>query len=292
MTKNRFLAGLAVVLISLLIIGCSKDNGNPTIKFVPGPGFTGKDTVIRVNYTLTVSLEANWNGTDVLEMLDVRHNDVSLQTLAVSGEQATFELNLQKGTDETEKWTFVIVDVKGNEASVDLQLTKDPNSEYGSILYYAPVLMGAQGNTALGGFISFQSMTATTYTLEGAFTVQDKIDMLYYSDELTQSTLASTGSDLPDNLYPGSRNISLWAFHPVSHFLKSTMTISDFNSITNDAPIVNAWSDTQSVLKAGNLKVDDIWLVKMQSGKKGAILVKRIIPGAAGEIEYAIKIQD
>lgn len=291
MINRKILTVLAVALTSLLIISCKKDNGDPTIKFVTGPGFTGKDTIIKVNYTLTVSLEVNWNGTDVLETLDVKPNDVSIQTFTVSGEKANFNLNILKGTDEKEKWTFVIIDVKGNQSGITLNLTKDPNSEFGGINYYNSVVIGTPNNTAKGGFISLQTQPATIYTLEGAFTNQAKIDLLFYSDPATNSTLASPGSDIPDNLYPGARNISLWSVRNQSRFLKSAMTVSDFNAIANDAAIVNAWTDTGSALKAGDLKADDIWLIKLQSGKKGAILVKRIISGDAGEIEFAIKIQ-
>lgn len=292
MTKRKLLTGLVIVLTSLLIISCKKNNGDPTIKFVPGPGFTGKDTIIKVNYTLTVSLEVNWNGTDSLASLDVKLNDVANSSFAVSGGKTTMNINLPpKGTDEKEKWTFTIIDTKGNQSGINLTLTKDPNSEFGAIQYYSSIPLGAQNNTVKGGFISFQTQPATTYTLEGAFINQAKIDVLFYSDLLTNSTLASPGSDIPDNLYPGSRNISLWSVHTVSRFLKSAMTVQDFNAITNDAAIVNAWSDTRSVSIAGDLKTNDIWLVKLQSGKKGAILVNRIVAGDDGEIEFAIKIQ-
>ena len=292
MTNRRLLSALAIVLTTLLIISCKKDSNNPTIKFVPGPGFTGKDTLMKVNYKLTVTLEVNWNGTDALDLLDVKQNDVSLQTFILEGEKATYNLNIIKGTDETEKWTFVVIDTQGNQSEVSLTITKDPNSEYGAVIYYSSVGLGAQNNTAKGGFVTFQSQPATIYTLEGAFTNQQKIDLLYYSDLLTQATLASPGSDIPDGLYPGSRNISLWPVRPISHFLKSVMTVQDFNAISNDAAIINAWSDHLSVIKAGDLKTDDIWLVKLQSGKKAAILVKRIVAGDAGEIEFAIKVQD
>lgn len=291
MTNRKFLTGLAIVLTSLFIMSCKKDNENPTIKFIPGPGFTGKDTMMMVSDTLPVTIEVNWNGTDVLDLLDVRQNDISLQTVAVGVDKATYNIDLIKGSDETEKWTFIIIDKNDNQSQVDLTLTKDPNSEFSAIQYYSSVLLGAQNNTGKGGFISFQTQPATTYTLEVAFINQAKIDLLFYSDLLTNSTLASPGSDIPDNLYPGSRNISLWSVHTVSRFLKSEMTVQDFNVITNDAPIVNSWSDTRSVSKAGDLKTDDIWLIKLQSGKRGAILIKRIVAGADGEIEFAIKIQ-
>ncbi|MFA6128399.1 MAG: hypothetical protein WC699_13945 [Bacteroidales bacterium] len=291
MTKRRLVAVLAILLTSLLIISCKKDNGDPTIKFVPGPGFTGKDTLIKVNHNLIVALKLTWNGADLLEQLEVLQNDMSVQTFAVEGDTTNFNLTLTKGPAETEKWSFVVKDVKGNQSSVSLTLTKDPNSEYGAIVYYSPVILGAQNNTAKANFISFQTVPATTYTLEGAFTNQSKIDMLFYSDQLTLATLASPGSDIPEDLYPGSRSINLWTLRPLTRFMKSTMTSGDFVSLSTDAGMVDGWKDAGSLTIAGNLKVDDVWLMKMQNGKLGAILVKRITAGDAGEIEFGIKVQ-
>jgi hypothetical protein len=291
MTKSRFINGLAILLITILILGCNKDHGTPTIRFVPGTGFTGKDTIIKVNYLITVTMEVNWNGTDSLQLLEVQQDGSTRQTYAVSADKAIISLDILKGTLDTETWTFIIKDVKANQSSVSLKLTKDPNSEYGAITYYSPVTLGAQGNTAKGGFIGFQTTPATIYSLENAFANQSKTDILFYSDAATNATLASPGSDIPDNLYPGSRNIALWAVRNAARFMKSTMSVQDFVSISSDAPILNGWSDAQSVTRAGDLKVDDIWLVKLQNGKKAAILVKRIVAGEAGEIDFGIKIQ-
>jgi len=290
--NRRILTGLAAILVSIFIFSCSKDNGNPTIKFVPGPGFTGKDTVMKVNYTLTVALLVNWNGVDALNKLEAKLNDALVESFDLTGESANYNLSITKGTAATEKWTFVVVDAKDNQSEISLTLTKDPNSEYGAILYFSPVGLGAQNNTTKGGFIGFRDLSATTYTLESAFSNQAGIDLFYYSDLLTHATLASPGSDVPADLFPGARNISLWTLKNATRFVKSTMTVSDFNAISNDAPIVNAWNNAQSVSKAGELKANDIWLVKLASGRKGAVLVKTIAGADAGEIQFEIKIQD
>jgi len=291
MITRKSLAIIAIALTSLLIVSCKKDNGNPTIKFVPGPEFTGKDTMMLVNDTLVVTLEVNWNGVDVLKLLDVKLNDNTIQTFNLGGERAVFDLNLMKGTDETEKWSFVIMDVEGNMSSVNLTLTKDPRSKFDAIVYYSSVTLGAQTNPSKAGFLSFQTEPASIFNLVDAYTNQAKIDLLCYFDQLTHSTLASPGSDIPENLYPGSRTIDLWAVRTITAFMKSDMTVQDFITMGNDAPVVNSWSDSHSVTKAGDLKVDDIWLIKLQSGKRGAVLVKRIVAGEDGEIELAIKIQ-
>jgi hypothetical protein len=289
--KISNLKWILVVLVSLMIFSCGKDSQNPTIEFVPNQGFSGRDTMIKVNYSLTVTLEVNWNGVDVLSELEVQRNDASIYTYPLSGESAVVSFNITKGSDDTEQWTFIISDINGNQSDIKITLTKDPSSEFGAIDYYNSIVMGAQNNTSRDGFISFQTFPATTYTLEGGFANPAKIDLLYYSDLLTLATLASPGSGIPETLYFGPRNVILWSTLNTSKFLKSALSVQNFNEISNDAPIVNSWVETEAVLKATDLKANDVWIVKLQSGKKAAILVKSIVPGDKGEIEYAIKIQ-
>jgi hypothetical protein len=292
MTKGNFLTGFAVVVISLMIVSCGKDHGDPTIKFIPGPGFSGNDTILKVNDTLVVSLELNWNGSDVLEVLDVRESDVTMGSFEIGGENVTFNLQLVKGIDDKEEWSFVVIDVKGNQSKVELTLTKDPNSEFGPIRFYASIRLGAQNNIAKAAFVSFQTGQAMIYNLDQAFVNQSKIDLLYYFNSTNQATLASPGSDLPEDLYPGSRSINNWSVRPASKFLKSKMTIAEFNGLTNDAAILTGWNDTLAVSQAVDLKLNDIWLVKMPSGDKAAILIKQVIGTDTGEIDFSIKIQN
>jgi hypothetical protein len=291
MIKGKTFGFVSILLVTLLVVSCGKDNGNPTIRFVTGPEFTGKDTVIRVADTLPVTIEVKWNGADLLEVLDVREKDLSITTFDLDGEEATFTLNLVKGTDQTENWSFIVIDVDGNQASVSLTLTKDPNSEYGAIRYYSSVVLGAQNNIAKSAFISFQSEQATTFNLDQAFVSQAKIDFFFYYNETTKATLAGPGSNLPPDLYPGSRSIDLWTIKRESRFLKSTMTAQDFNAISNDSKLIKGWLDASSVLLATELKPNDIWLVKTADGKLGAVLVKQAGSTDTGEIEFAIKIQ-
>ncbi len=289
--NKRFYFLLSIALTSLLIVSCKKNNGDPVIKFVTDSGFTAKDTLVKVGHAVTIGLDMTWNGVDQLDQLEAKANTVNMGSYAITGETSRTNLSITKGTDETEDWSFVLTDKAGNKSEVSLILTKDPNSEFGAITYYTPVILGAQNNTVTGGFISFQVKPATTYTLEGAFINQTKVDILYFADTVTHSTLAGPGSGSPEILFPGSRNITLWQVKNATKFQKSAMTVQDFNNISIDAPIVSAWSDSQAVSKAVDLKVDDIWLVKLVNGKLGAILVKRIVAAENGEIEFSIKIQ-
>jgi len=289
MTKRISLSLAGSVLISLFIMSCNKDNGNPTISFVSGPEFGGKDTTLMVNDTLTITIEVNWNGTDALSSLEIKQNDVGLQSVGMMTNSGTYNISLVKGSDQTEKWSFVIKDVKENQSQVDIILTKDPNSLFGPISYTSSIGLGAQGNNVKSGFLSFQ--TNQIFSLDLAFTSQPLIDLFYYSDLLSQATLAAPGSDIPVGLFPGYKDVSAWSIRNVSRFIKSTITTQTFNEINTDAIIINNWNEGQSQLKADHLAEGDIWLVKLTSGKLGAILVKKIIPGETGEIEFAVKIQ-
>lgn len=186
MIKRSVLTGFAILLISMILVNCKKDNANPTIKFIPDAGFTGRDTMMKVNYSLTITIEVRWNGVDALSQLELKQNGLSIQTYSVGGDSATFKFNIQKGSDATEIWTFIVKDVEGNQSEISLTLTRDPNSEFGEITYYSPVVLGAQNNTVKSGFITFQTLPATLFTLEGAFINQSKIDLMFYSDGVTQ----------------------------------------------------------------------------------------------------------
>jgi hypothetical protein len=291
MIKRNLTGILAILLVSLSIVSCNKDNGNPTIRFVTGPDFTGRDTIIKVNYTLKVGLEVAWNGVDQLQKLELVQNDALIQTFTISGDTARYDLNIIKGADQTEKWTFTVYDTKGNQSSISITLTKDPNSEYGEIVYYSPVVLGAQNNIAKAAFISFQTDPATLYNLDQAFINQSRIDLTFYSDPNKGATLVGPGSSLVNDLYPGSRSIANWTVRNAAGFLKTTLTEQDFNAISNDAEMVNGWDDTASVEAADSLQVGDIWLFKLDSGQKGIFRVRRIVSGDDGEIELGIKIQ-
>ena len=133
---KRILIGLVVVLIALLVISCSKFYGNPHISFITGPGFTGRDTMISVNSTLKVSLQLDWNGIDALDKLEVKMNDATLRPITLiwglfnfKRDTYAYDLNLIKSGADKEKWTFVVIDEKANQAQISLTLIRDPGSE-------------------------------------------------------------------------------------------------------------------------------------------------------------------
>ncbi|HBB90264.1 MAG TPA: hypothetical protein DC042_00665 [Bacteroidales bacterium] len=288
--KSTPLSFIATLLVASLLTGCGKDNGNPTIKFGTAPGLVYEDTILKVNDSIRISVEAEWNGFDQLNLLEIRLDGEKVSSQSLKTESAVFTITLVKSTLETELWEFIVSDKRANSAQVELTLSKDPGSEYGNVIEISPILLGAQNSLSKPGLFSFQSNQY--FTLEQAFPNQDKIDLLLYSDNSTQSTLASPGADIPETVFAGSRNPILWNMRNLTRFLKISYTEADFNKVLTDAPILNAWSETQSVSKAATLKVGDVYLFKLQSGRKGILLVKRIIAGDDGEVEFTVRIQD
>lgn len=296
MMNRKMMMSVGIVLTALMIFGCKKEdspgNLNPTIKFVSGQGLAVRDTMLKVNENIIVRIELKWNGTDSLKALEVKWNDLPNGTFPLVGKELTISIPFVKSGEDKEKWTFIVVDNAGNRGEVSITFTKDPKSIYGAVIHYSPLSLGAQNNVVTTSqFLSFQSEGATYYSLEQAFLNQAQIDLFYYSDSITNSTFASPGSGVPDNIYPGPRNVNQWTFRNESRFMKSNFTQQDFTMLNTDAKIVDTWVDSLSASKAVNVQLGDIWLVKLKSGKKGAILVKRLVTGDKGEIEFSLKIQ-
>ena len=282
-------AGL-FLLMGILFASCGKDNGDPTIKLVEGPGFVSRDTVLKVNDSIKVKVEAEWNGFDLLEKIDLYLNGEYVVNYPMKEEGVILTMTLRKSALETENWEFRAVDKRRNSASVELTLTKDPNSEYGSIVQISPIVLGAQKSANKPGFLSFQ--TNQTFTIEQAFPNQDKIDLLFYSDADSHATFASPGADFPASIFDGIRNPLNWTTRNLTRFIKVEYSESKFNAIVNDVPMVDGWSDDKSLTQAKNLAAGDVWLFRLQSGRKGILRVTRITAGDDGDIEFSVKIQD
>jgi hypothetical protein len=281
---------IIALVVSAVLVSCGKEHGDPALKLVEDTGFVSKDTVLKVNDSIRVKLEAEWNGFDLLNLFEIRVNDEKVSTQSLNVEGAVFTLTLTKGTAETEIWDFLVSDKRGNSDKVTLVLTKDPNSLYGEVIQISPIVLGFQKSLSKPGLIGFS--TNQTFNLDQAYLNQSKIDLLGYFDNTTEATLASPGSDIPESIFSGSRNPVLWTTRNTTRFLKVNLQESDFNAVINDVTIINSWSESQSVNKASHLTRGDVYLFRLESGRKGILLIKKVNSGEDGDIEFSVKIQD
>lgn len=288
MNKNAFLA--VMIMLAGSFYGCEKKYGDPVLTFRSGAGYVSSDTILMVTDSIRVGLEAAWNGHDMLDRLDIKINEDLVSTYTIDDEAINFDLTLIKGAQETEKWEFIISDKAGNLAEKVLTLTRDPNSKYGGIKYFGSVVLGAQNNINKPGFIGFNP--AKTYLLDQAYIKQDSIDILCYYYGTDQTTFSSPGSDVPDQVFAGSKNLTNWSVRNKSNFIKSSLNEAGFLAVTIDAPIIDSWKDVDAKDKASNLKVGDVYLFELHNGRKGLILVKRLVSLEDGEVEFAVKIQE
>lgn len=288
--KKIISIALTIGLALTVFYSCQKNYGDPMLAFKTGNGWVGRDTILKVTDTIKVGIEADWNGHDLLKSLEIRLNDELAGLQEIGNESANYNITLIKGAQETEVWEFLLSDAGDNTTSKKLTLTKDPNSLYGGVIYFSAIVLGAQNNTGKAGFLSFA--TNNTYRLDQAYINQDKIDMLCYYDGTVFTTLASPGSDIPESIFAGQKNVINWTTKNKTYFVKTSLKEADFLGVNTDAPIINAWKDTGASLKASDLKVGDVYLFKLNDGKKGMFLVKRLISFEDGEVEFAVKIQD
>jgi len=153
--KSTPLSFIATLLVASLLTGCGKDNGNPTIKFGSAPGLVYEDTILKVNDSIRISVEAEWNGFDQLNLLEIRLDGEKVSSQSLKTESAVFTITLVKSTLETELWEFIVSDKRANSAQVELTLSKDPGSEYGNVIEISPILLGAQNSLSKPGLFSF-----------------------------------------------------------------------------------------------------------------------------------------
>jgi len=291
MKKLNISSILAFILITLFgISSCQKDMGPPSISFVEGDGFVNKDTILMVGDTITVGVVLEWNGTDQLRTLDVYVSEQLMQSYHLDIlDRGEYSFKLMKSFSEEEIWKFTLIDEDGNQGSISIVLSKDPNSINGPVKYFNIVKLGAQNNIFFPGFLSF--LGPLSYNLEGAFQNQEAIDLIYYYGDDDQACIASPDANLQSGIFSGDAAIENWTTKNSTRFIKTEMTPVQFENIFHDGLIIPFYSDENAIPKAKDLNIGDVYVFKTGSGLFGAFLVKGLEGTHDGEIEIGVKIQ-
>jgi len=291
MKKINILSVFAVVMIAFVIVSsCQKNMGPPNISFVEGDGFLSQDTMLMVGDTVTIGVVLEWNGTNELRTLDVYASEQLMQSYHLDIiDRAEYSFKLMKSSSEQETWKFILIDEKGNQKSLSIVLSKDPNSIYGPVQYFDGIKLGAQNNTFIPGFLSFSG--PLTYNLAGAFDHQSAIDLLYYYSDDDLACVASPGAEISPEIFVGDAALQNWTTKKIVGFTKTEMTSEQFENIFHDGLIIPLYSDDIAIHKAAKLNIGDVYVFKTESELYGVFLIKNLDGTHDGEIELSIKIQ-
>jgi len=124
--KNLVKLTLIIFIAAGIFTSCKKDESrpNPTMSFVTDAGYTFQDVSLNEGDTARVGLDCNWNGTDLLTSLKQYYNDDLAQTTPFTTpfESGILTTTLTKTANETEKYTFEVIDANGQKTSLSLTL--------------------------------------------------------------------------------------------------------------------------------------------------------------------------
>jgi hypothetical protein len=153
--------------------------------------------------------------------------------------------------------------------------------------------LGAQENASFGGFLSVSEKKVYTLTL--ASQNQDKIDILCFYEEASGNNiaLAAPGSNIT-GIFTGDAAPENWTTLNQTYFTLPTsdITVAQFDALKDGEVIIESYYNAEQTTgnkKAKDMKVDDIWTFKTQSGTFGILKVTAVEQGATGYVEFEYK---
>lgn len=286
---------IIVFLAFLIVTGCEKDDTNypaPGISFVTGTDFVSQDTVLKLGEQFRVGINADNPNVNLTNFIIKVETD-EFETFLDSGMNTPvlhYQKYILKGSKNLEKWIFIIRDKDGKSSEVSLNISLDTTSTYGEINYFTNITLGAQ-STSLYGFYSLEENM--TYSLSEAFQNQDKIDFCYYYDfiDTDENSIASSGANIDESVYPGSEGLANWSVRRTSRFKPVDVSAEDFLAATNDSLLLAAHGIADGNRKAKNLATGSMYAFKNEDGRIGLFMVNSISGTDDGEVNISVKVQ-
>lgn len=287
---KRFIAfPLFVFVFSLVFYNCSKEDensGSPSLSLRNTTGYTSKDTSVNYGDTIRLGVIATGNGSDNLRRFVLQVNDEVLLDSTINTQNFTFNFYTIKGPNQIDSWKMKVTDAKDKSAEKTIILT----GIFGEINNYSEILLGAQSNESLPGFLSISGNVASLFNQVEAFNHQPEIDMFCYYDQANGMSLASPGSNV-SGIFTGDNSPENYTTKNLTWFVKTTLTSSNYEAVQNDGIIREFYNDHNKTNKAQLLIPGNVYAFRLQSGKLGLMKIIQVNGSASGSIKLAVKIQ-
>ncbi|MBP7496770.1 MAG: hypothetical protein KA792_03805 [Bacteroidales bacterium] len=279
---------LAVFLFSFNY--CKKDEKIkiPTIYLKIKKNYVNKDTVIKTGSQFYFGIIAQ-KGTENITNLIIKLNNKTFLDTGMNVEALNYDKLVIKGVEKTDNWLIKVIDKRGLQASVALIITKDSNSVYGEINTISSLKLGAQNNTTLGAFYSFNANKI--YFIDEAFKNQKLIDLIYYYDEFDKNTIASPGANITTAFTEGSSALTNWNIRNETRYINININSDLFDKINNDSMLIAAYDEYNAKRKAKMLASNDIYSFRTSTLKYGIFKVHFVDATTSGNIVIDVKIQ-
>jgi len=288
----RVLGFMAVVL--LILYSCKKDEDSfpPTILLVQEDGYISSDTSLAAGSDIRMKVMISKGSLNITNFLiDVYTDSVSRYfDTGMNTEYLLWEGMFIKTLAPLEDWKFMAIDRDGNTTTTSINISLDPISQYNALISYSPTDFGAQDNVQFGGCYNISDSSMYFHHVVAADTsLQKGIDMICFYDEIDKNTIASSGANIGDGIFPV--NPTDWTFTNETRYMESSMSIDDFNMAVNDSIILANYDEGEAKRKAKKLTADDIYTFRTGSGKLGMFKVNAVNGTGNGSINISLKIQ-
>jgi len=300
MKKTLIYLFLCFGFLLLMTAACKKDENPspPAISLMTGAGYTPEGTIIPVGGKIRFGITASSNGANITNFIVKKiMPDGSSKVMLDSGLNSTgFSVNetFYQGIEPEARWTFQLMDKNRQFATTAITLFKDPASAWGGILEYPSIVMGFQNCTTHGQFLI--PSTGKVYFADSATMNQNLVDIItyYYVDVTPSPTFSSageTGGGITD-YYPAigqwtTKNYTKWDISVDT----DPIPVSAFDACHNDSLLIVGYDDVWGKRKFKWAVPGTVIPFLTSSGKKGMVRVLSVENDPAGQITFAMKIQ-
>ena len=293
MKKLISILSFTIAAALLIVSGCSKDEDTipPTISYKQDAGYVSSNTGAGYGDTLVFGIIAKSNGTDKLVSFRIEANGEQLLDSTINTQDFTIDFYMVKSVQEKEVWKFTATDIAGNSKTDSIIIT----GNFGDILTYNSITLGAQNNIYARGFLSLSNGTSTLlYSQDEAFNNQPYIDMFCFYENTAENinlmSLAGPGSNIT-GIFSGATSPENYTTKNIIFLVKTELTSAQFYTVQNDAVILESFKSNSQLKKANLLKAGEVYSFKLHSGKYGLFNVTSVEGTETGTLRIAVKIQ-
>ncbi|HNW89048.1 MAG TPA: hypothetical protein PKN48_05255 [Bacteroidales bacterium] len=285
---------LLVIIVLAFISSCRKKDGiPPSIMLGTTSGFICNDTIMPAGTNFFVRIIAQKGDENITNLVIKNYHDGQQTILfdtGVNNETLDISKILTKNVYQNETFTFMVIDKKGENASVSFTVSIDSSAGYQVVKVFNGVVLGAQKCITAGSFMSLAS--GHVWFQADACTIPDTIEMLYYYDSTGDAnTISSANANIGSFIYPGATSPIYWPVRNETKFYKTAYSLADFSAIVNDSLLLAAYSEINAKRKAKNLVAGDVYSFKTVHTKYGMFAVEQVTGADSGTVRCTIKIQ-
>jgi hypothetical protein len=299
---NHSLQRILFAMLVLLFMspGCKEDKNPapPSILLLTGSDYTQEGSIIAVGGKLRFGIQASGSDANITNFVVKKiMPDGSSKVVLDSGlNSPSFMVNetFYQSVENEARWTFQVMDRNRQFATVAMTIFKDPASTWGGIYDYPSIVLGYQGNTQHGHYLS--ASTGQVWFADTAALNQQLVDIVtyFYVDGDPSPTFSSpgeTGGGITE-YYP---EIGQWTTKNYTKWDISVDTdpvpVTAFDACHNDSLLIVSYDDVWGKRKFKWATAGRVIPFLTASGKKGLVKVLSADADAAGTITIAMKIQ-